>query len=120
MCAAVAARPERIFPGFTGEVRAEVEAPCGHGFVDVLARTIGPIEEIRIAIVEVKTKAEPTTAGDVIRQLKFYEQRMPLDGPVRLVLVVEDEGGVSPAMLALLAHEDVEVLPIRYFERDAA
>lgn len=120
MCAAVAAHPERIFPGFNGEVRAEVEAPVGYGFVDVLARTVGPREEIRVAIVEVKTKSEPVTAGDVIRQLKWYEQRMPLDGPVRLVLVVEDEGAVSSAMFALLAHEDVEVLPIHYFERDAA
>jgi hypothetical protein len=119
MCAAVAAHPGRLFHGFTGEVGATVEAPCGAGFIDVLAATVGPPEEVRVALVEVKTRNEASSAGDILRQLKWYEQRMPLDAPVRLVLVVENEGAMPPAMLALLLHEGVEVLPIHYFEKVA-
>lgn len=115
MCAAVAANASRIFPAFNGEVRATVEAPCGSGFVDVLAVTVGPPEEVLVAIVEVKTRGDTSSAGDIIRQLKWYEQRLPLDAPVRLVLVVENDGALPSAMLALLLHEGIDVLPIRYF-----
>ena len=116
MCAAIAAHPERVFPGFAGEARASVEAPCGQGFIDVLVSTVAPPEEMRVAIVEVKTRGDTSSAGDILRQMKFYDQRMPLDAPVRMVLVVEDEMAVTSCMLALLLHEGVDVLPIRYFE----
>lgn len=118
MCLAVASRPDLIFPRFPGVVRATVEAPIGGGYADVLAVTEAPADEIEAAIVEVKTRAERATAGDVIRQLKWYRARLPSAYVVtapRLILVVEDLFGMDPVSLELVAFAGVEVLPVSYF-----
>ena len=119
MCVAVASRPELIFPRFTGEVRVTIEAPLGHGFADLLAVTEAPPNEVQAAIIEVKTRDERCSAGDVIRQLKWYRANLPERlkvNPVRLIVVVENVDAIDSVMLGLLAHEGVEVLPVGWFE----
>lgn len=121
MCALVAAWPERLFPTYGGEVRARVEVPCGAGFCDVLVWQEAPPSEREAFIVEVKTRHEQTSAGDVLRQLRWYRQRLGgRFASVRLALVVENVSAVPSAMLDLLLHEGVDVLPVWYFEREAA
>lgn len=123
MCAAIVVRKERIFPGFTGEVRARVEVPCGRGFCDVVAMTDAPPEDRDVAIIEVKTNVEVFSAGDLIRQLKWYQQHIRLPRGVRrqdirLITVLEDEL-LAPnvaTFLQLLTNENIEALPIGYFE----
>lgn len=122
MCAAIVVRKERIFPRFTGEVRAKVEVPCGLGFCDVAAYTDAPPDEREYAIIEVKTNEEDFGAGDLIRQLKWYQQNAHLPGgvqrkDVKLIAVLEQELYISNAssFLYLLANEGIEVLPIGYF-----
>lgn len=121
MAAIVLAHKELIFPRFTGEVHASVEYPAGPGFCDVFAATIAPPTDRLFRIVEVKTKDEAASAGDTIRQLKWYFRQLRRDANGRdraermgLTLVVEDDG-VDPAALALFANEGIEVLPVSYF-----
>lgn len=119
ICFAVASRPERLFPRFTGEVQATVEAPCGHGFVDVLARTVAPCAEREVALVEVKTNDERASAGDIIRQLKWYRKQLDyLREQPRMVLVVEDAWDVPSVTLELLLREWIDVLPVGYFQQE--
>jgi hypothetical protein len=121
MCAAIAAHPERIFPRWTGETRVTVEAPVGRGFVDVLAVTDAPAGELQVLVIEVKTRDEQASAGDVIRQLKWYRAQLPgrLQHDARLVVVVENDNALSATTLALLQHEGIEVLPAAWFEEGA-
>lgn len=123
MCLIVASNPDVIFPGYTGETRCTVEAPCGHGFVDVLAETIAPAPDVESCVIEVKTRYEHFLAGDVIRQLKWYVQRLPerlLIHLPRMMLVVEDVDAMPGEKLALILHEGIEVLPVSFFEKGAA
>ena len=118
MCLAVRSHPERLFPGFIGAVRAHCEAPLGSGFVDVLAVTEAPGDEAEVAIVEVKTRHERASGGDILRQLGWYaarllEQRAGVKS--RRVLVVEDVDGIDSAALELVLGEGVEVLPVSWF-----
>lgn len=117
MCLAVAQNAGRIFRYYTGAVRAEVEAPLGPGFVDVLAWTDAPRDEREWAIVEVKTNAEQTTGGDIIRQLRWYRERLAC--PARLVLVVPNRWLAPSGMQDLILMADVEILPVTYFEEAA-
>ncbi len=119
MCAAVARHPERLFHGFKGEVRATVEWPCGRGFVDVYAETDAPPDEVQRCIVEVKTPGEPESAGDVIRQVKWYRQHSGYRN-VSVVVVVDNDNSLPAVTLELLLHEGIDVLPIWVFERDVA
>lgn len=123
MCLAIARRPDLLFPRFPGAVRAVVEAPVGGGFVDVLGLTDAPPDEVEAAIVEVKTRHENSSAGDVIRQIRWYRDRLPrayqTGGEPRLVLVVEDVMGMDPTSLELVALAGIEVLPIGYFKEAA-
>lgn len=121
MCAAVLESKDRIFPKFTGEVRASVEYPAGPGYVDVFACTDAPPNEREFAIVEVKTNDEQASAGDIIRQMKWYLQQLRRDrngldraARTRLILVV-DQGGISSVMLSLILNEGIEVLPVCHF-----
>lgn len=73
ICSAIATDPDALMhfmPGGGAKVeRGTVEAKCGPGFCDVLLETHG--REVAW-FVEVKTDAERASAGDVIRQLKWY------------------------------------------------
>lgn len=117
MCAIVARRPGRLFKGFKGETRATVEWPCGRGFVDVYAETDAPPNEIQRCIVEVKTRSESNSAGDVIRQVKWYRQHSGYEN-VSVVVVVENDWSLPSVTLELLLREGIEVLPIWYFEKE--
>jgi hypothetical protein len=119
MCALVARRKDLIFPRFSGEVIVTIEAPCGRGFVDVLAVTDAPPAEVEAALVEVKTRQERTTGGDILRQLRWYERDLPARlkvNPVRRIVVVEDVEGLPVGMLDLLIEAGVEVVPVGHFE----
>jgi len=113
MCLAVAMRPERVFGYPLVPARAKVEAPIGGGFADVLCWTDAPPSEREWAIVEVKTNAERTTGGDIIRQLRWYRERLGL--PARLVLVVPPIWDAPSAMQDLILMAGVEILPVTYF-----
>lgn len=118
MCLAVALRPERVFTRYTGAARAKVEAPLGPGFVDVLCWTDAPPSEREWAIVEVKTNEERTSGGDVIRQLRWYRER--LGRPARLVLVVPPRWDAPSEMQDLILTAGVEILPVSYFMSEEA
>lgn len=113
MCLAVAQHPERLFHQYTGAAQAKIEAPVGSGFIDVLAWTDAPANEIEFAIVEVKTNAEYTSGGDVIRQLRWYQQK--LGRPARLVVVVPAFWMAAAQMQDLILTAGVEILPVTYF-----
>jgi hypothetical protein len=117
MCALVARRAGRLFRNFKGEVRATVEWPCGRGFVDVYAETDAPPNEVQRCIVEVKTRSESESAGDVIRQVKWYRQHSGHQN-VSVVVVVENDNALPSVTLELLLREGIEVLPIWYFEQE--
>lgn len=113
MCLAVIRGAAKIFPRFTGHTETEAEAPLGSGFADVLAWTDAPRDEREWAILEIKTNAERTTAGDIIRQLRWYRER--LGCPARLILVVEPRWGAPAEMQDLILAAGVEILPVTYF-----
>lgn len=117
MCLLVAQHPERLFRGYTGAACATIEAPLGSGFVDVLAWTDAPEDEREFAIVEVKTNSERTSGGDVVRQLRWYRQRLGL--PARLVLVVPSFWMAAGEMQDLILTAGIEILPANYFEEAA-
>lgn len=117
MCLAVSLRPERLFHGYTGAARATVEAPVGPGFVDVLAWTDAPPAEQDFAVVEVKTNSERASGGDVIRQLRWYRER--LARPARLVLVVPPMWFAPSEMQDLILVAGIEILPVTYFTEAA-
>lgn len=83
LCELVAAHPGVIL-SLWGEKAARlvpsrvvVEAPCGPGFCDVLIECEAAARQRRLGlIVEVKTDDESASAGDIIRQLKFYGERL--------------------------------------------
>ncbi len=113
MCLAVASNAGRVFHRYTGHVCSEIEAPIGPGFADVLCWTDAPRDEREWAIVEVKTNAERTTGGDIIRQLRWYRERLGL--PAKLILVVEPNWDAPAAMQDLILMAGIEVLPVTYF-----
>lgn len=117
MCAIVASHPEKIFPGYAGLTRVTVEKELGRGFADVFAIKDAPPGEVEVAILEIKTRYEDTSAGDVIRQLKWYRAQLTpeLQLVTRLAVVVEDDSGLPGATMILLANEGIEVLPIGWF-----
>lgn len=134
MCALVAAHPERVFPKFSGDAFAIVEAPIANGYADLFVTTDAPQDEQQHAIVEVKTNDERWSAGDAIRQLKWYKKNAidvarPRDrgglgytladfarrDAIRLVLVVDAGRAVSSSALSLLLHERIDVLPVCLF-----
>lgn len=117
MCLSVAAHRRLIFPGYRGEVIAQIEAPIGPGFADVLAWTDAPPSEREWAIVEVKTNEERTTGGDIVRQLRWYRER--LGRPALLILVVEPMWDAPEPMRDLILMAGVEIVPATYF-REAA
>lgn len=120
MCAAVIRGKDRIFPKFTGEVAAHTEVPAGTGFIDVFASTIAPRDEVQCALIEVKTNAENASAGDTIRQLKWYLRQLVSKGQdARLILVVEDDGLTADGA-ELIMNEQIEILPIWYFTMSLA
>lgn len=67
MCAGVVRAAETITRHTVGRIL--VEAECGSGFCDVL---IESSDRATAWFVEVKTDDEKASAGDVIRQLKWY------------------------------------------------
>ena len=117
MCLAVARAAGKLFPGYTGAVRSDVEAPLGPGFVDVLAWTDAPPDEREWAIVEVKTNAERESGGDIVRQLRWYRERLAL--PARLVLVAPNRWLAPAGMQDLILLAGIEILPVRYFSEAA-
>jgi hypothetical protein len=85
----------RLREQFAKEAVVEVERyVAGRGFVDV-AIDIPECDGWQTTLVECKTNRENWSAGDVIRQLKYYrslQSQSPNVRVARLVLVVDHEG----------------------------
>jgi hypothetical protein len=90
MCAAVVARPEALLYWLNAEEapikRVVPEYPCGTGYLDVLIERADVNEAY---LVEVKTDAEHASAGDVIRQLRWYSSNLRGYDRKHLVCLVE-------------------------------
>lgn len=89
-----------------------VEAECGTGFCDVLIETDG---RARAWFVEIKTEDERASAGDIIRQLRWYAAQRRGFNEKLLVLVAEKIP--DPRTFALLNRGDVRVVPAWAIER---
>ena len=101
MCAGVVRAAETILWCFShGEHpkagRVLVEAECGTGFCDVL---IESADRSVAWFVEVKTDDEKASAGDIIRQLKWYAAQRHGYEKKRLVCVAESADDILRELL---------------------
>lgn len=76
--------------------RVIIEAECGPGFVDVLLENK---ERSDAWLIEVKTSAEKASAGDTIRQLKWYQRQLTRYERTHLVCLSEDDDDVFRRLL---------------------
>jgi len=95
--------------------RVLVEHPCGTGFCDIVIETDG---RERAWFVEVKTDAERASAGDIIRQLRWYAGQCR--GYSRKELVLVTETLPDPSRWMLLCRAGVRVVPAWCLERKAS
>ena len=109
ICAAIAGDPYSLmhFLPCNGVKldRLTVEAPCGPGFCDVLLETHGLCSGW---FVEVKTDAERASAGDVIRQLRWYAAQR--HGYVAKHLVCVPESNPDATFRRLLEAASVRIV----------
>lgn len=95
--------------------KCELEAPVGPGFVDVLATKISSDGQKKMAAIwEAKTLNERPSAGDIIRQLKWYRaqlQRWPNRyDAINLQVAFESENQVTNGMRSMLEREGIGIV----------
>lgn len=101
MCAGVVRAAETIVGTlsrgkYTKTGRVAVEAECGTGFCDVLIES----QDRTVAwFVEIKTDDEKASAGDIIRQLKWYAAQRHGYEKKRLVCVAESADEIMRELL---------------------
>lgn len=87
--------------------RVAVEEPCGNGFCDVFIETD---QRSRAWFVEVKTDAERSSGGDIIRQLRWYAAQRGGFARKELICVSESE---DDDMRRLLLAGGVQMVPFQ-------
>lgn len=111
MCAAIVARPDAFMWWFDSPAvgRVLVEVACGTGYADIV---IESPDGSTAWLVEVKTAAENASAGDIIRQLKWYRSHMKRYNDVHLACLTEEClcRTEAPAFNTLMKAADVRVV----------